>query len=141
MSPLDYERLREEEVLCSGTIAGDAAAMLDVFERIYEMTIKSLNVAPNNADQAMFQRVVRTAPYDAVTFVPRYHDGFCATWFPAKNTDTAVTPNYGLPVFNVQDVMVYAPESGKPFCILHAYDRDAQWKTLIYEKYRLETTC
>jgi len=141
VSPNDYAHLREEEVLCSGTIAGDAAAMLDVFERIYEMTIKSLNVAPGNADQAMFQRIVRTAPYDAITFIPRYRDGFCATWFPAKNTDTAVIPNYGLPVFSIQDVTLYAPESGKPFCIVHAYDRDAQWRMLIHEKYRLETKC
>jgi glycosyltransferase involved in cell wall biosynthesis len=134
VSPDDYDWLRELEICCSGTFAGEAEAMLGIFERIYEMTLASIDVRPNNADQAMFNRIIRTSPYKKIVRVPRMSEGFTATWTTAKTSDSRIIPNYGLPVFNAADGTVYTPE-GVPFAMVHQYDRDFVWLDIMEKKY------
>ena len=135
VSPQDYEWLREQEICCSGTFAGTADAVLGIFERIWEMTLASRNAGANNADQGMFNRVIRTSPQKEVTRIPRMREGFCATWFPAKSNDPKLIPNYGKPLF-ASDGIVYTPETHTPFCMVHQFDRDPFWRELMDKKYQ-----
>jgi glycosyltransferase involved in cell wall biosynthesis len=135
ISPSDYAWLRELEICCSGTFAGHTAVMLGVFEEIYKLTLASIGVAPDNADQGMFNRIIRTLPYKELTTVPCMSAGFCATWFPAKSNDPKLIPNYGAPVFDWNDGTVYTPTTNAPFCMVHQYDRDAAWTKIVEAKY------
>ena len=132
VNPKEYHWMRELDVLCSGFFAGEASAMLDVFARVFALTAYAPR--PDGADQAMFQRVVRTSPYKEVTLVPRMSEGFCATWFTAKNNDPKLIPNYGKPVFD-SDGTVYAPDTNVPFAVVHQYDRDGTWEAVVMRKY------
>lgn len=144
VSPNDYARLREEEILCSGSFAGDAETMLGVFEAIYAMVLNSrtyfastlphTTAVSDNADQGMFNYVARI-PYKDVTRAPRMAEGFAATWFPAKSNDPLLIPDYGKPIFNEVDSTVYTPDGVTPFSIVHQYDRDPSWKARIESKY------
>ena len=144
VSPDLYSTLCELDICCSGTFAGDAEAMLGVFESIYALVLASrfapttqphAHALSDNADQAMLNRVIRTLPYKEVTRVPRMSEGFCATWFPSKSNDPSLIPNYGFPVFS-SDGIVYTPETHKPFCMVHQFDRDPQWRASMDKKYQ-----
>jgi glycosyltransferase involved in cell wall biosynthesis len=135
--PQDHQRLREMEVCCSGTFAGDAEIMLAVFEKIYEMTLASLNVRPYNADQGMFMYIIRNAPFIDITMIPTLDKGFVATWSPSKtlNTSFQIPKDFPVPLFNTLDGIVYTADGKTPFSIVHQYDRDIVWKTFIEKKY------
>lgn len=135
VSPDQYAVLREMEVLCSGTFAGEATHMIGVFESIYALALDTIGTMPDNADQGMFQRVVRNSPYKEVTRVPKMHEGFVATWFPAKSNDPKLIPNYGKPVFNEADGVVYTPDTNVPFSMVHQFDRDPKWSAIMEAKY------
>jgi glycosyltransferase involved in cell wall biosynthesis len=136
VSPDQYDRLREFEVLCSGTFAGEASHIIGIFESIYALTLASIGTMPDNADQGMFQRVVRNSPYKEVLGVPKMTEGFVATWFPAKSNDPNVICGYGNPVFNEADGTVYTPDGVTPFSIVHQFDRDAKWQAIMEAKYQ-----
>lgn len=136
VAPQDYEWMSAYEICCSGTFAGDSTSMLGVFERIYEMTLATRNVVPDNADQGMFNNVIRKSPYTEILAVPRMHQAFCATWFPAKSNDPKLIPNYGCPVFEKETGRVLAPDTGVPFAIVHQFDRDGEWKAIMENKYQ-----
>jgi len=131
VSPREYAWLKEEDVLCSGTFAGNAESMLGIFSRIYEMTFS--NRDPMAADQGMFQYIVRTSPYKEILIVPRMKDGFTATWWPQRAQDEICTDDK--PVFNETDGVVYTPETNVPFSIVHQYDRSAPWSEIMRKKY------
>ncbi len=135
VSPDQYERLREYDVLCSGTFGGEASHIIGIFESIYALTLNSLGVMPDNADQGMFQRVVRNSPYKEVLLVPKMSDGFVATWFPAKSNDPKIICGYGKPVFNEADGIVYTPDTNVPFSIVHQFDRDPKWRAIMEARY------
>jgi len=130
-APADYTWLREEDVLCSGTFAGDAVSMLGVFSRIYEMTLS--NRDPLAADQGMFQYIVRTSPYKEILHVPRMREGFCSTFWPQRVVSQTDTDS--APLYSEADGVVYAPETNVPFAIVHQYDRLAKWVDIMRRKY------
>jgi glycosyltransferase involved in cell wall biosynthesis len=135
VSPVDYLWLRDTQVCCSGSFAGESEAMLGIFERIYDMTMASRNVTPDNADQGMFNQIIKTPPYLDVTMVPLMRDGFAATWFPAKDNDLLLIPEFGKPVFDASDGIVYTPDTHIPFSIVHQFDRDPKWRNIMDKKY------
>ena len=136
--PQDYTWLREEETLCGGTLAGEVTAVHDVLRRVYEMT----KANPEANDQAALNYILRTSPMKEITRIPKMRENFTATCSafstdgfsshcsqPDVLTDTS-------PVFDKHHAVVLAPETNKPFCIVHQYDRDPAWNTLIENDYK-----
>jgi len=130
-SPKDYEWLKKEEVICSGTFAGEAKTMLAVFEHMFKLH-ESIE-DPRAFDQGLWNLTARTSPFKEVFRIPKLREGFCATGWPSKavmgdmqyKTDQA-------PVY-CDDLIVYAPETGIPFSIVHQYDREPAWANKINE--------
>jgi hypothetical protein len=130
--PQNYSWIRETEALCPAAMAGEADAMLSLMESIYYGCLATKN--PVATDQGMLDVLVRTS-YKDIVRVPASCEGFSAQWFPAKNFDPSLLPNYGMPVFSKSDGVVYVPETDVPFSTVHLYDRDAEWLSIMRKKY------
>ena len=133
-SPRDYARVREMEAVACGTFAGTANVMRNLMEDIYKGCLAANH--PQATDQGMLNVLIRTAPYESIVRVPKLQEAFSAQWYPAKDGDPTLLPNYAPPIFDKVSQTVYAPDSGIPFSIVHLYDRDRTWLALFREKYR-----
>lgn len=129
-SPTDFGWLKEREVICSGTIAGDAEAMLLALKTHWELTNHIEDIRAG--EQGIFNYLMRQQPFADMHWIPRSCDAWAATGFPTKiyypmaySSDDA--PRYA------EDMVVYAPDSGDPYCIVHQYDRDGDWKRRVEE--------
>lgn len=120
-----YDLIKNEEVLCSGTFAGEAKTMLAVFDKMFALHESIPD--PRAFDQALWNLTARTSPFKEVLWIPKMRDGFCATGWPSKqlvagmNYQTDEAPVY------CDDLIVYAPGTGVPFSIVHQYDREPSW--------------
>ena len=125
-APHDYEEwFKNEEVVCSGTFAGEAQTMLKVFEHMFWLH-ESID-DPRAFDQGLWNFTARSSPFREVFRIPKLSEGFCATGWPSKQN----APGMGYqtdksPVYRT-DFVVYAPDTGVPFSIVHQYDREPRW--------------
>jgi hypothetical protein len=123
-SPGDYEWLKKEEVICSGTFAGVAETMLSAFEHMFYL---HENIADAAAfDQGLWNLSARTK-YRKVFRAPKMREGFCATGWPSKNAMVGFQYATDQSPVYCNDFIVYAPETGVPFSIVHQYDREPAW--------------
>jgi hypothetical protein len=122
----------ENDILCAGTVAGTAATVKRFAQRVYD-SCKTHNHWGD--DQAAVNRLMRTEFADC-TRVPKNEDAFVATvtWLVGSGGDesrrylTDVAPY-------MKDGVLYAPDSYKPFCIVHQYDRSTTWRDAVHRKY------
>lgn len=126
-APQDYEWLKKEEVLCVGSIAGETSAMLELFKEIFQ---KSLILDPRANDQGIFNWLLRVK-FSDITIVPKMKGGFVATAWANKRYEPSAFTQDEPPVFNTMDYVVYTPDGFTPFCIVHQFDRDPNWKRCI----------
>ena len=128
-SPKDWEWMKEEEICCSGTFAGEAQIMLDVFKQMYQL---HLDVAdPAAFDQGLWNFTARMPQFKKYFRIPKMKEGFCATGWPSKASTFMPYTSDDPPTWNWQDMVVYAPDTGAPFSIVHQYDREPQWASQI----------
>jgi hypothetical protein len=138
--PDDYDWLREYEVLCGGTVAGDPDTLYKVIKQIYEKC--AVKVPSGGGDQAWLNYFVRK-PFNVYSIIPDLNDGWCAT------LSSCITENFtsccGLPkekiaiappVFDVEKGLVLTPDGRKPFVLVHQYNRDGRWTYAMHTKYR-----
>lgn len=140
-SPAAHARVREQDILCSGTVAGDAEAMCDLFYSFWEKHRTQLS--PEIHDQGFMSYLLWDSPFRRMTYVPKMEEGFAATvsWFLWPNQVQASEMLKSLwtdapPVFDWESGLVLAPNTGVPFSIVHQYDRDRKWYELTMEKYK-----
>lgn len=122
----------ENDVICGGTIAGDAEAMRDLICGIYALTCKDVN------DQTALQYLMRHPQFREISRVPKNSEGFCATlsWQCGAGkvklghalTDDCV-------FFNTETIQVMTPDGRTPFAIVHQYDRDGWWNQALARKF------
>lgn len=129
-SPTDFSWLKHEEVICSGTIAGDAEAMLLALKTHWELTnhIEDLRAG----EQGIFNYLMRQEPFARMHWIPRTSDAWAATGFPTKIYYPGAYSSDDAPVW-AEDMVVYTPGNREPFVIVHQYDRDPNWKRRIEE--------
>jgi hypothetical protein len=137
VSAEDYVWLREEEACCGGTLAGTSSVMSAFLTGIYEIVSNS-SLAN---DQAALNYLLRVPPFKEVVRVPSMEEGFavmCAA-FHSPTFDSYINPNIPLtdstPIFDKTSGTIYAPDSYRPFSIVHQYDRDSSWTPIIEDKY------
>lgn len=127
-APAEYDWLKEQEVLCAGTIAGTAETMLKLHAAIYAA---AQTLDPRSNDQGIFNYIVRKAPFLELCIVPNMAAGFVATGWNTKRYEPYAYSTDDAPVFNVGDYVVYTPDGVTPFVISHQYDRDGNWRYCI----------
>ena len=124
-SPTDYDWLAEEEVICAGTVAGDAEAMSRFFDVMCGLSEAIEDRRAN--DQGIFNYLMRQSPFKETFYTPRMSEGWTATAWANKRYIDAAYSTDDAPVFNAEDYVVYTPGSVTPFSIVHQYDRDMNW--------------
>lgn len=128
------DALRQEDVLCAGTIVGSCKPVIDLLN---DICILSQKTSGWGYDQAYINYLLRVTPFKEMTKVPRMREGFIATcsWFLSwpRIWDSLRTDES--PDFDLSTATVYRPGTKEPFCILHQYDRDGEWDKAIRRKY------
>ena len=132
-----YQLAREHPILCAGTLAGEGLAMRFVLNAVYDV----LSTSPNKPDyeggvsplidQGILNYLLRVRPFEAITRVPEWSEGFCATvnWYIVHRWTNRPAPE-------VRDGVFYPQGKSEPFCIVHQYDRDPLWKAAVEKRYQ-----
>ena len=122
----------ENDIICGGTIAGDAEAMRDLISGIYSLTCKNVN------DQTALQYLMRRSPFKEISRVPKNAEGFCATlsWqCGAGKAKLGHALTDDIVFFDNANVQVMTPDHRTPFAIVHQYDRDGWWAQAYARKF------
>jgi len=136
----EYDSLREQEVLCSGSILGEADAMLGLFGAMCSMFSPATDM--QGIDQGVFNVLMRRSPFKDISRAPEPEEGLVSTCgiFLADSDLNVWTIKP--PVFDRATGLV-CTESGQPFCIAHQYNRnggvlnrDGAWRTILESRYR-----
>jgi hypothetical protein len=138
--PAEYDWLREQEIVCGGTVAGDAETMLRTMKQISKFSEN-----PEVNDQSSLAYVVHKPfnfPVPTRVFMPIMQEGWCATCSAFKTAgfqsiigipDDQLTDTP--PVFDQHNEVVLTPDGKTPFVLVHQYNRDVNWIRIMHSKY------
>ena len=128
-----YSAHCKNTIINAGTIAGDIDIMLDFFLTVY---LASKGGGTINPDQSALNIVLNTKAYRDITyFAPATAGWACQAGVTADpNKIAAYRPHLteAEPVFNGDTVLT---PSGKPFALVHQYDRVPAWRDALLKKY------
>jgi hypothetical protein len=133
-----YEWLCEQEACCGGTLAGDSEMVFMALSEVYRI-VSGSSVAN---DQAALNYILRIPPFKEATRIPKLEEGFavmCAAFHSdtfSSYIDASIPLTDSVPLFDKATGMIFTPDAHVPFSIVHQYDRDLSWKTIIEEKYQ-----
>jgi hypothetical protein len=133
------DTLQNEEVVCAGTIAGEADAVHRLVSRIYESSTDRFG-----DDQAALNVLLRTEFKDEMR-IPRADEGFIMTsgwWLIGNcngNPDQPIGRNSNLVPTppELRDGIAYPFGSDTPYCIVHQYERGNAWRFKISDRWTL----
>lgn len=112
----EYLKMRENEVLCSGTIAGTIDGMLELFDRMCFRINQGVD-GMQGIDQGIFNIEVRQMNVQ----IPEPNEAWVATMgiflAPSNTADWTIDP----PVLEEGDV--WTPNGQERYCIQHQYNR------------------
>jgi hypothetical protein len=138
-----YSWIRDHEVCCCGTLAGDAWAMRLLFVEMRRMMMAAPSMI---VDQAALNYVLRIPPFKDIVRIPRMKEGFAATagvFFLDRRVYDEDCKEYvdvqlidSHPRFDEEFSLVRAPETDVPFAIVHQYDRSPAWTRIMNERYK-----
>jgi hypothetical protein len=134
-----YSSLREEEVLCSGTIAGSSVVIETLFRDIVNYSHDSMQ----GIDQGLFNFLARQKPYSDYLGIPEMSEGWVCTCGPFLAPSDPKTWTIDPPVFDRSTGLVMTPDGSKAFTIMHQYNRNygqfdpsGDWRGIVERKYR-----
>ena len=130
--------LQNEEVICAGTIAGEADAVHRIVSRIYESSTDRFG-----DDQAALNVLLRTEFKEEMR-IPKVEEGFILTagwWLIGNcngNPDQPIGRNSLLVAAppELRDGVAYPKGSDKPFALVHQYERGNAWNPSIRARYK-----
>lgn len=125
-----YTRLREEEALNGGTFAGTPEVLAEVFKRTCSIAAGTTQIA----EQAALNHIAREPDFAPVTIVPRLSEGFAVVGYCFGNLPTHFWLD---PKPDLREGILYPQGSTEPFCIVHQYDRNREWKRPVGDVYRI----
>jgi hypothetical protein len=135
--PETLASLLQEEVICAGTIAGDAREVLKLVARIFESCTDRFG-----DDQAALNVLLRSEFKDEMR-IPVWEEGFILTagwWLIGRvngNPDQKIGQKsfLGMNPPQLKDGVAYPYEINQPFCIVHQYERGNEWAPEISKRY------
>lgn len=132
-----YNDVQDKEVLNVGTLAGHVDEVCDLCGMLYQMSLNRMDWV---ADQAAYNIIMNWEPYKSITkFVGLKSAWTCNLHVTNKPEEKEMFAPFIIekpPVF--EDGLVKDGETGKPFYIVHQYDRDPVLKKFFDEKYGVE---
>lgn len=140
--PDDIEWLQRCEILCGGTLAGDAETVFRTLMEVYKIT----SVHPEYADQAVLNYVLHKPFHMQVpthVYIPSMSAGWTATCsaFDSNGFKSCCPKAKGVvltdetPVFDQVRGLVLTPDGKTPFAIVHQFNRDVDWVRIIPQRY------
>ena len=132
--PYIHTLFKENEIFNVGVLGGSAEYIKDL---VFNIFTNATNRPIPIVDQAVFNVLIQTQPYKDVVLQATQASGWaCQAGTVADPTkmDT-FRPNLleDEPMFVDGEVLT---SKGKPFCIVHQYDRVPEWKQYVMEKYK-----
>jgi hypothetical protein len=131
--PYAHNLFKDNEIYNVGTIAGDAEYVKDLMFNIF---INAINRPIAICDQAVYNVLLQTQPYKDITLFLKQSSGWAmqagTTADPSKIESFRPFLTEKEPLF--EDGIVKTCD-GKPFVIVHQYDRVPEWKKYVSEKY------
>ncbi len=132
-----YERVRKHEICCAGTLAGEAWDVSYILRDTFDV-LSTAPDAPNYAggvtpliDQGVLNTLLHEPPFDKITRVPSWDEGFVATvnWYIVHRWADRPFPV-------LRDGMLFPHGKSEPYAIVHQYDRDPVWNEAIKSRYK-----
>ena len=135
--PVIHEHNKKNLIYNAGTISGRFDTMLDLFLNIYMMCQGTSQFIEGGGgpDQAALNVLLNMKPYKDITNFATSESGYAAqlgTTGPQKYLEYGSKLVEERPVFTGNQVCT---TKGKPFAIVHQYDRIPEWKEIIEKKY------
>jgi hypothetical protein len=134
--PYVHEQFKNNEIYNVGTIGGVSEYVKDM---VFNILFNAINRPIPICDQAVYNVLIQTQPFKGVTYFAKQMDGWACqagtTVDPSKIE--SFRPHLLEPEPKFEDGIVKT-SLGRPFAIVHQYDRVPQWKEHIKQKYQQE---
>jgi hypothetical protein len=133
-----YEDIKDHEVFNVGILAGTTEYIKDLCFALFQM---SGNRADWVADQAAYNMLLSFKPWNAVTTYLPLMDGWAVNAHVTNKPDQM--EQFGPYLLEERPYMedgVVKTAEGKPFVIVHQYDRVPEWTKYYYDKYNVKIT-
>ena len=135
--PYIHSLFKDETIYNVGVLAGTSEYIKDL---VFNIFTNGINRPISIVDQAVFNVLINTQPYKDVVFKASMNSSFaCQAGTVADPSKiNSFRPNLleQEPVWNDGVVETY---DGRPFYIVHQYDRVPEWENHIYKKYDVQT--
>jgi hypothetical protein len=134
--PYVHEHFKNNEIYNVGTIGGVSEYVKDM---MFNILFNAINRPIPICDQAVYNVLIQTQPFKGVTYFAKQLDGWACqagtTVDPSKIE--SFRPHLLEPEPKFEDGIVKT-SLGRPFAIVHQYDRVPEWKEFIKQKYQQE---
>lgn len=134
--PYVHNIFKENEIFNVGVLGGSAEYIKDL---VFNIFTNATNRPIPIVDQAVFNVLIQTQPYKDVILQATQASGWAcqAGTVADPNKMDTFRPNLLEEEPTFKDGIVYT-STGKPFSIVHQYDRVPEWKKFIMDKYNQE---
>lgn len=135
--PLVHDHNKDNLIYNAGTVSGKFDTMLDLFLNVYMMCNGTSHFTEGGGgpDQAAVNILLNMKPYKDITNFAMSEDGYAAQ---LGTTGPQVAGKYADKLVEKSPILVdnmVCTSEGKPFAIVHQYDRVPEWKEMIEKKY------
>jgi hypothetical protein len=135
--PLVYDHNKDNLIYNAGTISGQFDTMLDLFLNINMICNGTTHFVEGGGgpDQAALNVLLNMISYKNITNVAMSEDAWAAQ---LGTTGPQVTEKYSDKLVEKSPILVgdlVCTSDGRPFTLVHQYDRVPEWKKIIEEKY------
>jgi len=133
--PLILDHVKNNTIYNAGTIAGIGKDLIDLMLNVY-LICNGMPGQINGGggpDQAALNILLNTEAYKKITKFNKSEDGWCAQLGTTGPTSGCL--NYIHEPSPIMENGIVKTNEGKPFALVHQYDRIPEWKKIIEEKY------
>lgn len=135
--PLVHDHNKDNLIYNAGTVSGKFDTMLDLFLNVYMLCNGTTHFTEGGGgpDQAAVNILLNMKPYKDITNFAMSEDGYAAQ---LGTTGPQVSGKYADKLVEKSPILVdnmVCTSEGKPFAIVHQYDRVPEWKEMIEKKY------
>lgn len=134
---LVHDHNKDNLIYNAGTVSGKFDTMLDFFLNVYMMCNGTSHFTEGGGgpDQAAVNILLNMKSYKDITNFAMSEDGYAAQ---LGTTGPQIVGKYGDKLVEKPPILVdnmVCTSKGKPFAIVHQYDRVPEWKEIIEKKY------
>jgi hypothetical protein len=135
--PVIHDYCKNNLIYNAGTLAGSFNTMLDFFLNVYMVCqgAPSFIEGGGGPDQAAVNILLNMQPYKNITRFTMSEEGYAAQ---LGTTGPQVKNRFGSKLVEKSPILInnmVCTSDGKPFSIVHQYDRVPEWKEIIEKKY------